>query len=51
VHQRAGRLRTIVCNSYDALVADRPGSRTVYYLYQGSLYGFGLFHADWSPCR
>jgi hypothetical protein len=51
VHNRAGRLRTIACNGYDALVADRPDSRTAYYLYQGSLWGFGLFRANWSPCR
>jgi hypothetical protein len=51
VHDRAGPLRTIACNAYDALVADRPGSRTAYFLYQGSLWGFGLFRANWSPCR
>ena len=51
VHKRAGRLRTIACNGYDALVADRPGSRTAYSLYAGSLWGFGLFRAHWSPCR
>jgi len=51
VHNRAGRLRTITCDGYDALVADRPGSRTAYYLYNGSLWAFGLFRANWSPCR
>jgi hypothetical protein len=51
VHDRAGPLHTITCNGYDALVADRPGSRTAYFLYQGSLWGFGLFLANWSPCR
>ena len=51
VHERAGRLRTIACDGYNALVADRPGSRTTYFLYQGSLWGFGLFRANWSPCR
>ena len=51
VHNRAGRLRTITCDGYDALVADRPGSRTAYYVYRGSLWGFGLFFANWSPCR
>ncbi len=51
VHHRAGRLRTIACNGYDALVADRPTSRTAYFLYEGSLWGFGLFLAHWSPCR
>jgi hypothetical protein len=51
VHDRAGRLRTITCIGYDSLVADRPGSRTAYFLDQGSLWGFGLFLANWSPCR
>jgi hypothetical protein len=51
VHRRAGRLHTITCNGYDALVADRAGSRTAYFLYQGSLWGFGLFLPHWSPCR
>jgi hypothetical protein len=50
-HDRAGRLRTIACGRYEALVSDRPGSRTAYYLYSGSLWGFGLFLAHWSPCR
>src|SRR4051812_9370493 len=51
VHKRAGRLRTITCDGYDALVADRPGSRTAYFLYNGSLWAFGLFLPNWSPCR
>ena len=51
VHNSAGRLRTITCNGYDALVADRPRSRTAYYLYNGSLWGFGLLLPHSSPCR
>jgi len=51
VHDRAGRLRTITCNGYEALVTDRPRSRTAYYLFRGSLWGFGLLLANWSPCR
>ena len=51
VHNRAGRLHTITCDGYDALVADRLGSRTAYFLYNGSLWGFGLFLAHSSPCR
>jgi hypothetical protein len=51
VHDRAGPLRTITCDGYEALVADRPRTRTAYFLYQGSLWGFGLFLANWSPCR
>ena len=51
VHRRAGRLRTISCDGYDALAADRARSRTVYFLFDGSLWGFGLFLPNWSPCR
>ena len=51
VHDRAGSLRTITCSGYTALVADQPSSRTAYFLYQGSLWGFGLFLPNWSPCR
>lgn len=51
VHERVGRSHTIACNGYDALVADRPGSRSAYFLYNGSLWGFGLFLPHWSPCR
>ena len=48
---RAGPLRTIACTGYEALVADRPGTRTAYYLYHGSLWGFGLFRRDGARCR
>lgn len=51
VHNRGGRLRTITCNGYTALVGDRISSRTAYYLYNGSLWGFGLFVPHGSPCR
>jgi hypothetical protein len=51
VHNRAGRLETITCAGYTALVADQLGSRTAYFLYNGSLWGFGLFRPNWSPCR
>jgi len=51
VHERAGRLRTITCAGYNALVSDTPRARTAYFLYQGSLWAFGLFLPHWSPCR
>ncbi len=51
VHRRAGSLHTITCNAYEALVSDRPSSRTAYYLYNGSLWAFGLFLPNSSPCR
>ncbi len=51
VHERIGNLRTIPCAGYDALVADSAGARTVYYLYGGRLWGFGLFRSGVDPCR
>ena len=51
VHRRAGSLRTITCNGYDALVADTPSTRTAYDVFNGRLWAFGLFPAHWSPCR
>jgi hypothetical protein len=51
VHRHAGPLHTITCAGYEALVADQPSSRTAYFLYNGSLWGFGLFLPHWSPCR
>ncbi|HLX33224.1 MAG TPA: hypothetical protein VKR79_10725 [Gaiellaceae bacterium] len=51
VHSRAGGLRTITCPGYDALVQDSGQARSVYYLYQGGLWGFGLFHRGAGPCR
>ncbi len=50
VHERAGPLRTIACAGYDALVADAGRVRTVYYLFGGRLWGFGLFPLGASPC-
>ena len=52
VHHRAGALGTITCPGYTALVADTrgaPAPRTS--SSTGSLWGFGLFLANWSPCR
>jgi hypothetical protein len=51
VHRRVGFLRTVACPGYDALVADRGRARTVYYLYQDALWGFGLFRRGANPCR
>ena len=50
VHERAGSLRTIVCAGYDALVRDSGGTRTVYYVFGGRLWGFGLFARGADPC-
>ena len=51
VHRRLGYLRTVACPGYDALYADRGRTRTVYYLYSGALWGFGLFRRGANPCR
>jgi hypothetical protein len=51
VHQRAGPLDTIVCPGYDALFADFGATRTVYYVFGGRLWGFGLFARGAQPCR
>jgi hypothetical protein len=51
VHQRVGTTRTVTCHGYDALVRDSFGARTVYYLFSGRLWGFGLFRPGTSPCR
>jgi hypothetical protein len=51
LHKQVGFLRTITCPGYDALVADAPHARTVYYVFQGSLWGFGLFRRGADTCR
>jgi hypothetical protein len=51
VHQAVGTLRTIGCRDYDALVRDSATARTVYYLFAGKLWGFGLFRRGAAPCR
>jgi hypothetical protein len=39
------------CTSYTALVHDARRERTVYYIVDGKLWGFGLMRAGASPCR
>lgn len=51
VHDRVGALRTISCGGYTALVRDTFQARTVYFLYAGRLWGFGLFRRGATPCR
>jgi hypothetical protein len=51
VHTLVGSTRTIVCRGYDALVQDAGRARTVYYVFGGRLWGFGLFRRGASPCR
>ncbi len=46
-----GPLVNVVCPGYDARVADGPRARSVYYVVQGKLWGFGLLRAHANPCR
>ena len=46
-----GPLVNVVCPGYDARVADGPQARSVYYVVQGKLWGFGLLPAHANPCR
>jgi hypothetical protein len=46
-----GPLVNVVCSGYDARVADGPQARSVYYVVQGKLWGFGLLRAHANPCR
>lgn len=41
----------VQCPSYTALVRDSGGTRTVYYVVDGKLWGFGLMMTGTSPCR
>jgi hypothetical protein len=51
VHRLTGASRTIACSGYDALVTDSAHARTAYYVFDGRLWGFGLFRPGTSPCR
>jgi hypothetical protein len=44
-------LVNVACSGYDARVADGPQARSVYYVVQGKLWGFGLLRAYANPCR
>jgi hypothetical protein len=46
-----GPLVNVVCPGYDARVADGPQARSVYYVVQGKLWGFGLLRTHANPCR
>lgn len=51
VHRLTGASRTVTCRGYEALVRDSAHARTAYYLFDGRLWGFGLFRRGASPCR
>lgn len=42
---------TIACPNYTAYANDTGGTRTVYYVFDGKLWGFGLFTHGSDPCR
>lgn len=44
-------LVAVACSGYDARVADGPTVRSVYFVAQGKLWGFGLFRRRADPCR
>lgn len=41
----------VVCPGYDALVRDTHGTRTVFYVVDDKVWGFGLMRARANPCR
>jgi hypothetical protein len=47
----AGPLVATTCPGYVAWVKDRAGVRTVYYILNNILWGFGLMRANADPCR
>ncbi len=47
----AGPLVVLSCSGYDAFTKERGGVQTVYYVLDGTLWGFGLLRASASPCR
>ena len=51
VEASAGALFQVTCTGYDAWVADHKTVRTVYYVLNGGLWGFGLVRANANPCR
>ena len=46
-----GPLVSVACSGYDARVADGAHARSVYYVVQGKLWGFGLLRVHANPCR
>jgi hypothetical protein len=51
VHKLTGAAHTVTCADYGALVRDSARARTAYYLFDGRLWGFGLFRRGADPCR
>lgn len=51
VHRLGRTTRSIACHGYEALVRDTAHAGTAYYLFDGGLWGFGLFQRGANPCR
>jgi hypothetical protein len=51
VHRLGRTTRTVACHGYEALVRDSAHASTAYYLFDGGLWGFGLFPRGANPCR
>jgi hypothetical protein len=47
----AGALFEVTCTGYSAWVNDKQSVRTVYYVVNGNVWGFGLVRANANPCR
>lgn len=51
ISELAGTLLPIACSGYEALVRDSSTARTVYYVVDAKLWGFGLLRPNENPCR
>jgi hypothetical protein len=51
VNELAGPLVSLLCPDYTVLVRDTAATRTVFYLVDGKLWGFGLVRPADTPCR
>ncbi|HZS25314.1 MAG TPA: hypothetical protein VFA30_10050 [Gaiellaceae bacterium] len=51
VTTNAGPLLVVTCPLYAAWVFDGRHARTVYYIFDGNLWGFGLMQPHADPCR
>jgi hypothetical protein len=50
IGQTYGELTELACSGYTALVRDHPTSRSVFYVFEDELWGFGLTRPGESPC-
>jgi len=51
ITELAGTLLPVACSGYEALVRDSSTARTVYYVVDAKLWGFGLLRPNEDPCR